>query len=94
LDCNRADETHDTAPAPADVSTNYHEYRVDWTPGVVKFYTDGSLKKTFTTNVPTDGGSWLLNIWSNGDPGFSVGPPKNDALFKINNIVMYYNTTS
>ena len=30
----------------------------------------------------------------NGDPAFTVGPPENDAVFKIQKIVMMYNTTS
>lgn len=27
----------------------------------------------------------------NGDPYFTAGPPKNDAVFKIQKIVMEYN---
>lgn len=94
LDCNRTDATHENKPAPSDAATAEHEYRIDWVPGRVDFYTDAVKQDTFTTNVPTDAGSWLFNIWSNGDPGFTVGPPKNDAVTKIKEIVMYYNTSS
>lgn len=62
-------------------------------PGKVDFYTDGILQDTFTTNVPTEPGAVLWNTWSNGDHGFSVGPPVNDAVLKISEITMYYNTT-
>jgi beta-glucanase (GH16 family) len=85
--------THTTRSAPADAQTAEHEYRYDWVPGRVDFYTDGVLQDTFTTNVPTDPGAILWNTWTNGDPGFSVGPPVQDAVLRIREIVMYYNTT-
>lgn len=31
---------------------------------------------------------------SNGDQGWSAGPPKEDAVFKIQKIVMAYNPAS
>lgn len=93
-DCSPGGSTHGTKPAPSDATSAEHEYRVDWVDGRVDFYTDGILQDSFTTNVPTEAGPWTWNIWSNGDPGFSVGPPSADALFKIKEIVMYYNTTS
>lgn len=94
LDCNHDDNTHTTVAAPSDATTASHEYRIDWTKDKVVFYTDGTATKTLTTNVPTEAGTWIWNIWTNGDPGFTVGPPKNDAIFKISSITLFYNTTS
>lgn len=72
-----------------------HEYRIDWTAGKVQFFLDGELQQTFTgNNVPTMPGSWLWNNWSNGDPGWSSGPPIQDNVLRIRSIEMYYNTTS
>jgi len=93
INCGR-NNTHITKPAPSDVSNNVHSYRIDWTSGKTAYYVDDQLQTSTTSNVPTEAGSWIFNIWSNGDPGFSVGPPKNDAILKIEEVVMYYNTTA
>jgi Glycosyl hydrolases family 16 len=85
--------TYSKGAPPWDVTAT-HEYRIDWVPGRTSFYLDGVFQKTFTTNVPTKAGPWIWNHWTNGDQGWSVGPPKADSLFKILNIVMYYNRTS
>lgn len=50
--------------APADANTAWHEYRLDWLPGVSKFFIDGVLVQTITDNVPTAPGSWIWNNWS------------------------------
>lgn len=88
------DATYSTGPGHDDITTTIHEYRLDWVPGRTSFYLDGVLQKSFTTNVPTQAGPWLWNHWTNGDEGWSVGPPAVDSLFRIRDIVMYYNRTS
>ena len=87
------DESHTTAPAPSTATTQEHEYRVDWTPGKTVFLVDGVVVQTFTQNVPNQAGSWLWNNWSNGDKGWSVGPPAQDSILKIRSIEMFYNQT-
>lgn len=84
--------TNGVGPAPWDV-TAVHEYRIDWTKNFTAFYLDGVLQKKYTTNVPTKPGSWIWNNWANGDPSWSVGPPTQDNIMKIQNITMYYNTS-
>ncbi|KAH0369426.1 concanavalin A-like lectin/glucanase, partial [Aureobasidium melanogenum] len=79
--------------APADASTAYHEYRLDWLPGVSKFYIDGALVQTITDNVPTTPGSWIWNNWSNGN-AWTQGPPLQDSVLKIRSIDAYFNRTS
>ena len=54
------------------------------------FFLDGLLQQTFTTNVPSKAGPWVWNNWSNGDEGWSCGPPIRDTVFKIQSIEMYY----
>ncbi|WPB06215.1 uncharacterized protein RHO25_010872 [Cercospora beticola] len=79
--------------APEDATTEVHEYRVDWVEGKSRFFVDGVFQQEMEMNVPTTGGQWVWNAWTNGDPSFTVGPPVNDAVFKIQKIVMMYNTT-
>jgi len=78
---------------PNDLGTVVHEYRIDWTADFTAFYVDGVQKQKYTTNVPSQAGAWLWNNWSNGDEGWTVGPPKQDSMYKIQKIEMYYNTT-
>jgi beta-glucanase (GH16 family) len=77
---------------PAHPTSTEHEYRIDWTEGLVQWYVDGRKVFETTENVPSVPGPWVWNNWSNGDQGWSVGPPQTDALFKIRRIDMYYNT--
>ncbi|KAM0713438.1 hypothetical protein Q7P37_010400 [Cladosporium fusiforme] len=87
--------THDMSDAPEDAFSAVHNYRIDWDGGETSsFYLDGEQKYEFTTNVPTNDSSFLWNNWSNGDQGWSAGPPKEDAVFKIQKIVMAYNPAS
>ncbi|KIX01213.1 uncharacterized protein Z518_08938 [Rhinocladiella mackenziei CBS 650.93] len=80
-------------PTPADVSS-VHWYRIDWTPDYTAFFVDDVEQRRHTENVPSVPGTWLWNNWSNGDPGWSVGPPLGDSALKIQTIEMYYNTSS
>jgi len=78
--------------APASPTTTEHEYRLDWLSDRVNFYVDGVFIQEIDQNVPSAPGSWVFNNWANGDPGWTAGPPAEDALFKIKKIDMYYNT--
>lgn len=84
--------TYNAVTPPSDATSTEHEYRVDWTEGLVQFYVDGALRWQTNSDVPTSPGRWIWNNWANGDPGWSAGPPAKDAVFKIRKIDMYYNT--
>jgi beta-glucanase (GH16 family) len=77
---------------PSNPTTTEHEYRLDWTEGRVKWYVDGIKVAETDKDVPSVPGPWIWNNWSNGDKGWSAGPPASDAIFKIKSIDMYYNT--
>ncbi|KAH6886995.1 concanavalin A-like lectin/glucanase domain-containing protein [Thelonectria olida] len=81
----------DPAP-PSNPTTTEHEYRLDWTEGLVQWFVDGVQVAQTTQDVPSQAGPWLWNNWSNGDKGWSAGPPSQDAVFKVKSIDMYYNT--
>ena len=57
-------KTHANSPSLSDATSVAHEYRIDWTPGKTRYYLDGVLQKTFTTNVPTVAGTWIWNNWA------------------------------
>lgn len=75
-------------------SDGYHEYRFDWSPGKVSFYTDGQHVQDVTEGVPNVPGRMLLNHWSNGDPGWTKGPPAKDAVMTVAYVKAYFNASS
>ncbi|KAL8694710.1 MAG: hypothetical protein Q9224_003519 [Gallowayella concinna] len=74
-------------------SDGYHEYRFDWSPGRVAFYTDGKHVGDLTGGVPSKPGNILLNHWSDGNT-WTMGPPKQDALMTVAYVKAYFNTTA
>ena len=90
---NGGGSTTSHGPAPANVGTAVHEYRLDWTKSYTAFYLDGVLQKKYTVNVPNVAGTWLWNNWANGDIQWSAGPPARDSVMKIQSVEMFYNTT-
>ncbi|KAF6763223.1 concanavalin A-like lectin/glucanase domain-containing protein [Ephemerocybe angulata] len=83
----------ETFPFPFDPRADFHEYRVDWTPGIVRYYLDKNYVGQITQNVPTVSGSWIWNAWSNGDPCWSAGPPTQDSTTLIRSIEIYKDYT-
>lgn len=75
-------------------SDGYHEYRFDWLPTRVSFYADGKYLQSFTDNVPTSPGHLVLSHWSNGNSGWSAGPPEVDALMTVSYVKAYFNSTN
>lgn len=57
-------ETSVNMTAPKDMTTAWHEYRIDWVPGKTMFYIDGVLKHTMTQNIPSEAGQWMWNNWA------------------------------
>ncbi|KAJ3510348.1 hypothetical protein NMY22_g16000 [Coprinellus aureogranulatus] len=76
-------------------SAGFHEYRIDWSPSATSYYVDGVNQGQLTQLVPQITGSWLWNAWSNGDNGWSAGPPTSDSFTYIRSIeiIKDYTTT-
>ncbi|KAK5169023.1 uncharacterized protein LTR77_006332 [Saxophila tyrrhenica] len=85
------EDTMKYGSAPSDITSAIHEYGIDWSPGSTKYYLDGELQYEFTTNVPTEPSAFLINNWVNGDPYWTLGPPKTDAVMKVTKITLAYN---
>ncbi|KAL8717095.1 MAG: hypothetical protein Q9225_005630 [Loekoesia sp. 1 TL-2023] len=79
---------------PFHPSGGYHEYRFDYSPGKVSFYTDGQHVKDLVEGVPETPGRIMLNHWSNGDPNWSKGPPAKDVYMTVAYVKAYFNTSS
>ena len=84
---------YDVHQLPYQPDEGFHEYRFDWTPDAVMFYADGVHLRTMTQNVPKSPGHITLSHWSNGDPGWSAGPPATDAILTIQYLKGYFNSS-
>ena len=63
-------------PAGFDI-TQFHDYRIDWTPASVKYYIDNTLVRTQTSNVPDDPMRAHVNFWA---PSSTLPAAYNAAL--------------
>ena len=52
----------------ADLTSKFHEYRLDWLPDRTDFYLDGVKQANLTGNVPSTEGKWLWNNWRYSKP--------------------------
>ncbi|KAF4966791.1 hypothetical protein FSARC_5578 [Fusarium sarcochroum] len=78
-----------------DPTDTFHEYRFDYIPGQVLFYADSKLLAQMKgDDMPSAGGHLILRHWSNGNPSWSGGPPKEDATVAINYVRAYFNSTN
>ncbi len=64
-----------------DVSADFHEYLIEWTPDGARFFIDDVLQRTWTEridlmNLPQN---VLLTIWASGSPGWA-GPVTDDTV--------------
>ncbi|KAI1811127.1 glycoside hydrolase, family 16 [Poronia punctata] len=79
---------------PFDPSAAFHEYRFDFLKDRVLFYADANLLSEMTGDgVPTSPGHILLSHWSNGNPGWSRGPPASDAVTTVSYVKAYFNSS-
>ncbi|KAK2042279.1 concanavalin A-like lectin/glucanase [Colletotrichum somersetense] len=75
-------------------TTEFHEYRIDYLRDKVIFYADGKVLGAMNGSaVPTQGGHLILQHWSNGNPLWSGGPPKTDAIMTVASVKAYFNSS-
>ncbi|KAG5772350.1 hypothetical protein H9Q72_001453 [Fusarium xylarioides] len=78
-----------------DPTDAFHEYRFDYLPGQVLFYADGKLLAHMKgADMPSSGGHLILQHWSNGNPLWSGGPPKEDATVTVSYVKAYFNSSN
>ncbi|CAF9919917.1 MAG: hypothetical protein GOMPHAMPRED_001925 [Gomphillus americanus] len=69
-----------------------NSYRIDWVPGMTYWWQNGIMSHTANKNMIQTPSSWIMNIWSNGDPTWSGAmAPNTEARLDILWIEMVYN---
>ncbi|KAI0881921.1 glycoside hydrolase family 16 protein [Annulohypoxylon maeteangense] len=77
-----------------DPTAAFHEYRIDFLPDRVLFYADAELLTEMNgTGVPSTAGNLQVSHWSNGNGGWSQGPPKSDATTTVSYVKAYFNSS-
>ncbi|KAF8158865.1 concanavalin A-like lectin/glucanase domain-containing protein [Mycena galopus ATCC 62051] len=85
----------DVAVAGADFSKlGAGIHRIDWLPGATTYSYSGTSDSGASKNVPTTASQICLNVWSNGDPEFSGGPPTADPVATVQTMHLYFNSTT
>lgn len=84
---------YDVQNLPFRPDGDFHEYRFDWIPGSISYYADDVLLRVFTKDIPNSPGHMVLNHWSNGDAGWSAGPPVQDTAITIQYTHLYFNSS-
>ncbi|EPQ58833.1 hypothetical protein GLOTRDRAFT_34214, partial [Gloeophyllum trabeum ATCC 11539] len=69
-------------------------HRFDWLPKQTMFYYNDEQTSNIGVAVSGTPSNVLLNVWSDGDPGWTKGPPKSDAIATVQYVRMYFNSTS
>lgn len=78
---------------PFDPSDGYHEYRIDFIPGQIIYYADEQIIATLNGSIPSMPGHMILTQWSNGDKGWSGGPPATEAIMAVAGVRAYFNSS-
>lgn len=81
------------AMAGFDPAADFHEYRYDWSPDLVSYYSDGYWMGDLNTSIPAVPGIFQLSHWSNGYAEWSGGPPLQDAVITVAYFMAYFNST-
>ncbi|KAJ6459036.1 concanavalin A-like lectin/glucanase domain-containing protein [Mycena sanguinolenta] len=82
--------------------TTFGVHRIDWLPTSTTYSYSGNSDSgtpvtsatTITTHVPNTPSEFVINVWSNGDPEWSHGPPTADAIATLHYANLYFNSTS
>lgn len=90
----RGTGTFKTVNLTFDPTEDFHEYRFDFVPGKAMFYVDSEkVSEIQSDKVPSVGGHLILQHWSNGNPNWSGGPPKEVATMTVSYVKAYFNSS-
>ncbi|CAK1362455.1 hypothetical protein CB0940_02303 [Cercospora beticola] len=80
---------------PFDPTMGFNEFRFDWFPSHVEFFANSVLLQRMEANVPRgQPGALHVSHWSNGNEGWSGGPPERDAVLMVGYVKAYFNSSS
>ncbi|PPJ50396.1 hypothetical protein CBER1_06976 [Cercospora berteroae] len=79
---------------PFDPTIGYNEFRFDWFPSHVDFFANGVLLQRMEERIPKgQPGALHVSHWSNGNEGWSGGPPERAAVLTVGYVKGYFNTS-
>jgi beta-glucanase (GH16 family) len=84
---------YEVANLPFNPADGYHEYRIDFIPGLIIYYADDQVIGTLNGSIPSMPGHMILTQWSNGDSGWSGGPPETNAVLAVAGVRAYFNSS-
>ena len=73
--------------------TDWHTHRIDWLPGITRFYLDGQLVTENKVHVPTKPMFIDVNMWSDGGVWSGAMDVGNSAELHIQWIQAVFNTS-
>ncbi|PBP25295.1 glycoside hydrolase, family 16 [Diplocarpon rosae] len=85
---------YEVADLPFDPTSGFHEYRIDYLPDQIIFYGDGQVIGFMNSTVSPQPGHLILTHWSNGDKGWSGGPPVEEAVLSVAYVKAYFNSSN
>ncbi|KAL5329333.1 hypothetical protein ACEPPN_002844 [Leptodophora sp. 'Broadleaf-Isolate-01'] len=85
---------YNIASLPFDPTSGFHEYRIDYLPDKILFYGDGEAIGIMNSTVSPQPGHLILTQWSNGDAGWSAGPPLEPAVLSVGYVKAYFNSSN
>lgn len=77
-----------------DPSAGFHEYRFDFTPEGMDFFADDKLLTSYTYEYPRTGGRLYVYHGSDGNSGWSQGPPAEDSAVVLSYVRAYFNSSA
>ncbi|WVR08243.1 hypothetical protein IAU60_005290 [Kwoniella sp. DSM 27419] len=73
------------------LDTSFNRYTIGWyNDAPPAFYLNGKATPSPGNHLPVNPSTLMINNWSNGDPGFTAGPPAEDSVLQIRKLEFYY----
>ncbi|WVQ77884.1 hypothetical protein IAR50_007589 [Cryptococcus sp. DSM 104548] len=89
--------TNDAVPGlnNSDPRKTYNNYTIAWLDESTNRYYNGAKQDSPTDNQPEHSMIFVINNWSNGGSGWTLGPPtEEDSLLKVKSVLLYYKTAN
>ncbi|CAO1626496.1 unnamed protein product [Parajaminaea phylloscopi] len=81
------------SPHGESMSDDFRFWSFQWLPDIVYYGLDLTYASNLTHEVQKVPGYVLISHWSDGNPLFSGGPPLQDTLFTISDVISIYNSS-
>jgi len=91
----KGDDIPQSSLAPGNLPPwdEWHEHRIDWTPGMVRWFIDGQYAAQNSYSVPREPSGLVLNMWSNGNDWSGNMTVGDSAELQIQWVQLVFNTS-